>query len=149
MKQYSQSFEKEIQKTITENKSVFQEKKYEISKKETNYEIMNKILEMFGSDKVRENFLDLCKQYYEKLRAQKLSSVKDYSESEKGRADLHNKIMKIIQKLSLTQTKNQKIFFGLNREKITEIIKEYFDIKLRLKQLKLTQLGKMRLGEFE
>ncbi len=128
------------------------EEKQKIELGTQNYWTMNKVLEMFGTEQAKQNFLDACEQYYEKLNAQKLSSIRGYSESEKGRAALHNKIMETLQKLSLAQksnAENEKILFSLaDRNKAEEMIKDYIEVKSSLKHPKLTKLGQMRLGKF-
>ncbi|HEB01443.1 MAG TPA: hypothetical protein ENI16_00405 [Candidatus Portnoybacteria bacterium] len=116
-----------------------------------NHRAMNKILEMFGTEKARENFLDLLEKYRQKYLEQKLSSPRAYTESEKGRAALHNQVMETFQRLSLTAQPNseeEKILRELaDRERTHEVIRDYFEVSREKPEM--TKLGKMRLGKFE
>lgn len=124
----------------------------EAEQREQNYQIMQQLLATFGTEKARQNFLDLCREYHNKLREQKLSSVKGYSEKEKGRDSCHNEIMRTLQKLSLAQkpgTEAEHFLFELSdREKISQIINDYLKVSTSFKHPRLTKTGRWRLGEF-
>lgn len=75
----------------------------------TNYEKMRVVLGLFGSEKARENFLNLCREYNEirnkhKARAM-LVDGENYSrgksDSSGQRATIHNAIMTTLGKLSM------------------------------------------------
>jgi len=124
----------------------------EAEQRARNYQTMQQLLAMFGTEKARQNFLNLCEEYHDKLREQKLSSVKGYSEKEKGRDHCHNEIMRTLQKLSLAQkpgTKAEHFLFELSdREKISQIISDYLKVSTSFKHPRLTKTGRWRLGEF-
>lgn len=124
----------------------------EVEQRAQNYQTMQQLLAMFGTEKARQNFLDLCQEYHDKLREQKLSSIKGYSEREKGRDRCHNEIMRTLQTLSLAQkpgTKAEHFLFEFSdREKISQIINDYLKVSTSFKHPRLTKTGRWRLGEF-
>lgn len=146
-----QSSKADFESTNQKNKNL-SETEGEMERREKNYQTMRRLLAMFGTEKAMQNFLDLCESYYDKLREQKLSSVKGYSEKQKGRASGHNEIMRILQKLSLAQkpgAEAEHFLFELSdREKISEIVGDYFKITTSFKHPRLTKTGRWRLGEF-
>lgn len=119
-----------------------------------NYAKMLEVLKMFGTEDSKDNFLDLIEQYYQSYRAQKISDTTGViQELETQRASLHNKIMLIIQRLSLSPkiTEEQQIVLTIlaNRNKVNSMVSDYLDVKLHLKHPKITKLGRMREGYFD
>lgn len=120
--------------------------------REENHQMMKKILDMFGTEKARNIFLEALEQYHEKYRDQKFSSISGQLESEKGRAALHNQIMETFQRLSLIAELNseeEEILRQLaDRETTHQVIEDYLSVEQE-GHSKMTKLGKMRLGKFE
>jgi len=77
-------------------------KRRQVKQERLNYwEKFQCILNMFGTDQARENFLDLCRRYKEAYLKQQSSNIVQKKIEETGRAGLHIEIMEILQKLSL------------------------------------------------
>ena len=79
------------------------------------------ILNMFGTDEARNRFLNLCREYYGERVRQEAAEQSQIPVTNSRRAELHNEIMKIIQKL---YTRTESI--PPTRKEVGNIIVEYF-----------------------
>ena len=59
------------------------------------------ILDLFGTESARQNFLGLCKQYYAERVRQEAAESAGIPVPDSRRAEIHTEIMKIVQKLYL------------------------------------------------
>lgn len=96
------------------------------------------LLGIFGNEKARDSFIDLCKKYWEARLISGISlgdsenyrPVRKVEYSPPGRADIHNEIMEIISRLA-TQAKNlnpeqtEALRVFVNREEVAQSIREY------------------------
>ena len=110
------------------------------------------LLGLFGSEKARQNFISLCKEYHKERIRQII--LQDEGENYKPkntitysppkRADLHNKIMEIIGKLAIqlkntTPLQEATLRDLSSRENVAEAIREFI----------LAEQGTIRDGEEE
>ena len=59
------------------------------------------ILDLFGTEPARQNFLGLCKQYYAERVRQEVAESAGIPVPDSRRAEIHTEIMEIVQKLYL------------------------------------------------
>jgi len=78
------------------------------------------ILSLFGTDKTRNNFLQLCNQYYGERIRQEASEISGEPVLNSRRSDIHNQIMEIVQKLFLRVMENTP-----SRKEVGEMILEH------------------------
>jgi hypothetical protein len=82
---------------------------------------LDELLEQFGSEKSRAQFLTLCRQYYvERSRHEALEQAGLPFEGSR-RAEIHNAIMEIVQKLSVHSGKRMP-----SRTEVGKMIMEWF-----------------------
>lgn len=79
------------------------------------------ILSMFGTETARQKFIELCSQYYgERVRQETTKTINERSWNSR-RAEAHNQIMQIVQKLFLRSKSPMP-----SRKELGEMIMEYF-----------------------
>lgn len=115
--------------------------------KEENYEKIEKITEMFGTEKARKNFAALLDKYHEILRGVEIGSETEAQTYEKGRAETHKKIMDTLGALSIHQKpggEEEKILRSLaDKDVAAQAIEDYYGVKFEKEHPKLTEFGKL------
>ncbi|MDP2685215.1 MAG: hypothetical protein Q8P20_09350 [bacterium] len=101
----------------------------QLDKKTEIHELSNewdKLLSLFGTEKAKNNFISLCEEYKRRIVKAKESNVDfdQISSSDIGCADIHNTIMKIIQKLNVSKAWPPEIQSMLNKLQDRNVIKE-------------------------
>jgi len=86
---------------------------------------MDRVLSLFGTEEAKRKFLDLCRRYCDIVVQAKANRLNpDYSEP--ARARIHNEIMGILQRLSMSHP--QALFLGVDRDDVANMILEYYGI---------------------
>lgn len=115
--------------------------------KEENYEKIEKITEMFGTEKSRKNFADLLDKYREILRGVKIGSKTEAQTYTEGRSEIHKKIMDTLGALSIHQKpggEEEKILRSLSDKDIAaQAIEDYYAVKFEKEHPKLTEFGEI------
>ena len=115
--------------------------------KEENYGKMEKILEMFGTEKAKERFKNLLDAYYEILRGVKIKSKTEAQSYEGERGEIHKKIMDTLGALSIHQKpggEEEKILRSLaDKDIAAQAIDDYYAVKFEKEHPKLTEFGKL------
>lgn len=138
----------------SEGSVAVEEESKEAERREANYRKMGEILEMFGTEEARQRFLDTARAYYLSYRAQRLSKLAGaIQEAERARANLHNRVIDTLQRLSLSPQINpeqESLLRSLaDRDVVNEMINDYFDVEIEFRHPRITKLGRMRKGHFE
>ncbi len=86
--------------------------------------IFEEILEMFASEEAKENFIALCRKYYEERSRMKRDHIAGRPTRNPRRTEIHNQIMEIYAKLRLSNDADR--FPVYSRKEIGKAIMEYF-----------------------
>lgn len=78
-------------------------------------------LRLFGSEPAKQNFLNLCKEYYSERVRQEAGETVGIPVPDSRRAEVHTEIMKIVQKLYLQRKDSMP-----SRRDVGLMIMEYF-----------------------
>lgn len=121
-----------------------------------NLELWNEILGLFGADEARERFENLCGKYREWLVKNRVrAGMQTIEVTEKGRADIHNKIMDTIYRLmnqaDLTPEQRKKFRCLSDRKRVAEMIDDAlgpYSPAEKEKIERMTPLGRFRKGDF-
>lgn len=82
---------------------------------------LDDLLQQFGTDKARDRFLDLCRQYYAERSHHEALEQAGLPFEGSRRAQIHNAIMEIVQKLSIHSGRHMP-----SRKEVGEMIMEGF-----------------------
>lgn len=132
----------------TIEKNVFSSKlEKEFTPEFNKWDMWQVILDMFGTEKAKDDFIDLCKKYknrYCKRKFTDISGVEDYvhgrknvikewTDTERGQSGLHQEILEILQKLSMHAKPNSKeekvLRFLSDRHNIHDLIDECLQLE--------------------
>ena len=80
---------------------------------------------MFGSEAARQDFINLCKEYYGERVRQESGKSAGVAITSSRRAEVHTEIMKIVQKLFLSRKEPMP-----SRKEVGLMIMEYFRTKM-------------------